>query len=79
MRRFVSIFFDLLCFRAILANGCLADYTANKGLVGMCCGNILLFVLAKLYYIWRNRRLEKQLADLPESEKSRTSGMKFAH
>ncbi|KAM0712036.1 hypothetical protein Q7P37_011130 [Cladosporium fusiforme] len=54
-------------------------YTANKGLVGMCCGNILLFVLAKLYYIWRNRRLEKQLADLPESEKSRVSGMRFAH
>lgn len=46
------------------------DYTANKGLVGLCCGNTCLFVVAKLYYVWRNDRLDKQLAGLPESEKS---------
>lgn len=55
------------------------DYTANKGLVGLCCGNICLFGAAKLYYVWRNRRLDKELAGLPESEKSRMAGLRFAH
>jgi hypothetical protein len=55
------------------------DYTANKGLVGLCCGNICLFVAAKLYYVWHNDRLDKQLAGLPESEKSKMAGLRFAH
>jgi hypothetical protein len=47
--------------------------------VGLCCGNICLFVAAKLYYVWRNGRLDKQLAALPESEKSKMAGLRFAH
>lgn len=54
-------------------------YKANKALVGMCVGNICLFVLAKLYYVWRNRVIEKRMAGLPESEKARLADGRFAH
>ncbi|KAF7559615.1 hypothetical protein G7046_g4545 [Stylonectria norvegica] len=54
-------------------------YTANRALVGMCVGNIVLFVLAKAYYMWRNRMIEKKFVNLPESEKSHIIDMRFAH
>ncbi|KAF4449973.1 allantoate permease [Fusarium albosuccineum] len=54
-------------------------YTANKGLVGLCVFNILLFVLAKLYYVWRNRVLARQYADLPETDKARFFDARFVH
>lgn len=57
----------------------LLDYKANKGLVGLCVFNILLFVLAKLYYVWRNRVIERQHAETPASEKSRMVDARFAH
>jgi MFS family permease len=54
-------------------------YTANKGLVGLCVFNIILFVLGKLYYIWRNKVMEKTLSDLPGDHKGRFYDMRFAH
>lgn len=45
----------------------------------MCVGNICLFVLAKLYYVWRNRVIEKKMAGLPESEKARLADERFTH
>lgn len=55
------------------------DYTANKGLIGLCVFNILLFVLAKLYYVWRNRVIERQSIEAPETEKSRMVDRRFTH
>ncbi|OAQ61526.2 hypothetical protein VFPPC_16522 [Pochonia chlamydosporia 170] len=54
-------------------------YKANKGLVGLCVFNILLFVLAKVYYVWRNRVIVRQHAETPESEKSRMVDARFTH
>lgn len=55
------------------------DYTANKGLIGLCVFNILLFVLAKWYYVWRNGVIERQNTEGPESEKSRMMDRRFVH
>ncbi|KAJ4168984.1 hypothetical protein NW754_010916 [Fusarium falciforme] len=54
-------------------------YTANKGLIGLCVFNIVLFVLAKLYYVWRNRVLARQYADLSETDKARFFDARFVH
>ncbi|KAI8665130.1 hypothetical protein NCS56_00948000 [Fusarium sp. Ph1] len=54
-------------------------YTANKGLIGLCVVNIVLFVLAKLYYVWRNRVLARQYADLSETDKARFFDARFVH
>ncbi|KAH6884941.1 allantoate permease [Thelonectria olida] len=54
-------------------------YTANKALVGLCVGNILLFVLAKLYYMWRNRVLARQYVNLSESDRARFFDARFVH
>lgn len=55
------------------------DYTANKGLLGLCCANICLFVLAKLYYMWRNHLIDKDAAGASGSEKARLTGLRFVH
>ncbi|KAF0322544.1 yil166c-like protein [Colletotrichum asianum] len=54
-------------------------YTANKTLIGLCVFNILLFIGMKLYYIWRNRILERRYAEASEAEKQTAIDMRFAH
>ncbi|KAF4918022.1 putative transporter [Colletotrichum viniferum] len=54
-------------------------YTANKALIGLCVINILLFIGMKLYYIWRNRILERIYAEASEAEKQTAVDMRFAH
>ncbi|KAL0942649.1 yil166c-like protein [Colletotrichum truncatum] len=54
-------------------------YTANKALIGLCVANILLFIGMKLYYIWRNRVLERKYAEASEAEKQTAIDMRFAH
>lgn len=55
------------------------DYNANKALIGLCVVNILLFIGMKLYYIWRNRILERRYAEASEAEKQTAIDMRFAH
>lgn len=57
----------------------ITDYTANRGLLGMCCANICLFILAKLYYMRRNRLIDKATAGASETEKARLTGLRFVH
>lgn len=47
-----------------------SDYTGNKVLLGLTSANIVIFVLAKLYYIKRNEAKERAWNKLSESEKS---------
>ncbi|KAI8190795.1 putative transporter [Colletotrichum sp. SAR 10_70] len=54
-------------------------YTANKTLIGLCVFNIVLFIGMKLYYIWRNRILERRYAEASEAEKQTAIDMRFAH
>ena len=57
----------------------LTDYTANKALVVLCCVNIMLFVLAKIYYVLRNGAIKKRLTDTSDSENSQFAELGFAH
>jgi hypothetical protein len=41
----------------------------NKILLGICCFNVLLFVIVKFYYIARNKRREEAWAKLTGEEK----------
>lgn len=63
----------------MIANGPLLDYTGNKALTGLCAANIVLFVLMKVYYVWRNRVVVRKYEDLPEVEKQKAIDMRFAH
>lgn len=54
-------------------------YTANKALVVLCCVNIMLFVLAKIYYILRNRAIKKRCTDTSDSESPRFIELGFTH
>lgn len=55
------------------------DYIANKGLAGLCGFNILLFILAKGYYIWRNRVMERKYESLSTDEKTKFFDARFSH
>lgn len=55
------------------------DYTANKGLVALCVANVVLFILAKLYYVWRNKVIQRQYSELSNSEKARFYDARFSH
>jgi hypothetical protein len=57
----------------------LADYTANKALVVLCCVNIMLFVLAKIYYVLRNSAIKKRCTDISDSENPRFAEPGFTH
>lgn len=48
-------------------------------MVGLCCANIVLFVGAKFYYIWRNKSMAKKFEEAPMSEKSKLTRYRFAH
>ncbi|TGZ77285.1 MFS general substrate transporter [Ascodesmis nigricans] len=41
----------------------------NKILLAICCWNIVLFVLVKMYYVWRNKAREQKWETLSEREK----------
>ncbi|KAF2664689.1 MFS general substrate transporter [Microthyrium microscopicum] len=41
----------------------------NRALIGICCGNIVLYVLTKVYYTWRNKQREAKWSALSEQEK----------
>lgn len=57
----------------------ITDYIANKGLIGLCSFNILLFVLAKIYYVWRNRVMQRHYAEMSHEEKARFHDARLAH
>lgn len=44
------------------------DYRGNKILVALASANIVIFVLAKWYYIWRNQQKAKKWNRLSETE-----------
>jgi hypothetical protein len=41
----------------------------NRVLVGICCGNIVLYILTKIYYVYRNKQREAKWNALTEQEK----------
>jgi len=45
-------------------------YRGNKILVGLSSANIVLFILAKLYYVWRNQQKDKKWNALSDSQKA---------
>ena len=47
----------------------IVDRRGNKILLGICCGNIVLFYLAKLYYIRRNKARDAVWNALSPQEK----------
>lgn len=38
----------------------LIDRRGNKQLVAICSANIVIYALVKLYYIWRNKKRDKE-------------------
>jgi hypothetical protein len=52
-----------------MADICHVDYRGNSILVGLSAANIVLFFLAKLYYIKRNQAKERAWNNLSEHEK----------
>jgi hypothetical protein len=34
-------------------------YRGNKVLIGICCMNLVLYALAKVYYVWKNASRDK--------------------
>ena len=43
--------------------------TGNKVLIAICCYNVVLFVGAKLFYVWRNNVRDKQWKSMSQAEK----------
>ncbi|KAL3420539.1 hypothetical protein PVAG01_06984 [Phlyctema vagabunda] len=41
----------------------------NRQLIAICCMNIVIYLLAKAYYIWRNRTRDKQWKSMNEDER----------
>lgn len=46
------------------------DYRGNKILVGLTAANIVLFLLAKLYYMKRNQQKEKRWMSLSDFDQA---------
>lgn len=44
-------------------------HRGNKVIIGLCCMNVCLFVLTKLYYIWRNKTKTAKWDSFSDSEK----------
>lgn len=61
----------MLCFDILLRDANTdADYNGNKILLGICCANIVLFGVTKVYYIQRNKSKAKAWNKLSEDEKA---------
>ncbi|KAK2027468.1 major facilitator superfamily transporter [Colletotrichum zoysiae] len=46
------------------------DYRrGNRVLIGICCMNIYVYVIAKLFYIWCNKKREKEWSSMTEEER----------
>jgi hypothetical protein len=42
--------------------------TGNRILLGVACGNIVLYLLTKTYYVWRNKTRDRKWAAMTEDE-----------
>ena len=52
----------------------------RKGaMVGLCVSNIVIFGLAKLYYVWRNRTIRRANEQIPEEERALRARPLFHH
>lgn len=47
--------------------------------MGLCAGNIALFIGMKLFYIWRNKQRQAHWDALPPSEKISGVDVKYLH
>lgn len=58
MYAYLSYFSPIACFDSSLTST-LIDRRGNKQLVAICVANIVIYALAKLYYIWRNKQRDR--------------------
>lgn len=54
--KYPSLYFSPECYKALTT----ADRRGNRQLVAICAANIVIYGLAKAYYIWRNKSREKE-------------------